>query len=83
MATYKCTVGACSTTVDSEFSARNIRSPSDAAKECVERLYMRGELDTTDDEWRVVVTDESGNVSTFDVHLEGIELDLSAMEVRA
>lgn len=83
MATYKCTTGDCSTTVDENFSARNIRGPADAAKECVNRLYLRGELDTANDEWRVVVTDDGGNLSTFDVHLEGIELDLSAMEVRA
>ena len=58
-------------TVDDETS-------KDAAKAFVDSVW-RSEAAPREDEFRVTVTAENGNVTTWDVHVEGIELDLTVM----
>ena len=53
----------------------------DAAKAFVDSVW-RSEAVPREDEYHVTVKSESGDVTTWDVHVEGIELDLTAMAVR-
>jgi hypothetical protein len=53
----------------------------EAAKAFVDSVW-RSEAVPREDEYRVTVTADNGNVTTWDVHVEGIELDLTAMAVR-
>ena len=53
----------------------------DAAKAFVDSVW-RSEAVPREDEYRVTVTSENGDVTTWDVHVEGVKLDLTAMAVR-
>ena len=74
MQTYKCELP-CGV-VD----RKRATSPRGAARTFIDDAWRSGVV-PHEDEYRVTVTDERGCQWTYDVHVEGIELDLSVMPV--
>lgn len=74
MRTYKCELP-CGV-VDRKYAT----SSRGAARKFIDGAWRSGVV-PHEDEYRVTVTDERGCQRTYDVHVEGIELDLSVMPV--
>lgn len=79
MAKYTCSLANGYTqSIDGSLLARD--DAQLAAKHFVEGVWS-SDLYVREDEYRVTVTDEHGGRWVYDVHVDGIELDLSVMLV--